>query len=201
VKPQFGIATTTLTEPHFFQNTPPRRQLTPNSSHLSKWYAQSRALSTGFKSRHRATKPPRACPRLDFEVFFACTWHTTHRTTHTNTTIGSRPYQDREEEREGGHRALLPAPDAWYAITKPLNARSANNFQTSRPTSESAMRSLSSPASACATRYAPSHSLKDLGHLGLTADSSDCRLHHSLDEAHPAWSRPRYLLQAPGGGA
>lgn len=31
--------------------------------------------------------------------------------------------------------------------------------------------------------------------------TSDCRLHHPLDEAHPAWSRPRYLLQAPGGGA
>lgn len=26
-------------------------------------------------------------------------------------------------------------------------------------------------------------------------------LHYPLDEAHPAWSRPRYLLQAPGGGA
>ena len=83
----------------------------------------------------------------------------------------------------------------------PPNPCSVNTCQTSRPTSESAMKSLSSPASACATRYARSHSLEELGHLWLTADTSDCRLHHSPDEAHSAWSRPRYLLQAPGGGA
>lgn len=42
-----------------------------------------------------------------------------------------------------------------------------------------------------------------LGRVEPPADSSssDCRLHHALDEAHSAWSRPRHLVQAPGGGA
>jgi ribosomal protein S17E len=31
--------------------------------------------------------------------------------------------------------------------------------------------------------------------------NSDRWLHHPLDEAYPAWPRPRYLLQASGGGA
>lgn len=83
-----------------------------------------------------------------------------------------------------------------------LSATTRVSLSTSRPTSASAMRLLSFPASACATRYASAHRLQDY----RTQDTrltviSDCRLHHSPDEAHSAWSRPRYLLQASGGGA
>lgn len=37
--------------------------------------------------------------------------------------------------------------------------------------------------------------------LTFFCTSPDCRLHDSPDEAHPAWPRPRHLVQAAGGGA
>lgn len=41
---------------------------------------------------------------------------------------------------------------------------------------------------------------RNLGRSDMSK-TPDCRLHHSFDEAHPAWSRPRYLFQATGRGA
>ena len=77
------------------------------------------------------------------------------------------------------------------------NATTQSSLSTSRPTSAYAMKSPSSPPSVFATRSACYHPNPLLSYPPTKTFSTDRRLHHPLDEAHPTWSRPRHLLQAP----
>ena len=78
-----------------------------------------------------------------------------------------------------------------------------NSPSTSKPTSVSAMKSPLLPPSVFATRSATA-SPKSLSLVPqhpesaslTTITSLDCRLHHTFNEAHPARSRPWYLVQA-----